>query len=224
MARPVRPSTISVFLVDDHPVVRAGVAMLLRGLDDIRLQGVAASVAAAREAVLRDPPDVMLVDVRLPDGTGIELLREARSRHPSIRGIVFTSFADDEAFFQSVMAGAAGYLVKDASPDELRSAILTVGNGGSLVRPEVLDGLRRRAATLPPENELLSTLTAQERRILGMVTQGMTNREVGLQLSLAEKTVRNYVSNILSKVGVKNRTQLAAYVARTVAAQHNRSA
>jgi two-component system, NarL family, response regulator DevR len=202
-----------VLVVDDHEVVRQGVRKALSGVSDIDLVSEAATAAEGLRGILAARPDVALVDVRLPDGSGVELIREIHSRQPQTRCIIFTSAADDEAFFQSVVAGCAGYLVKDVSMEELVAAIRTVAAGGSLVRREVIDDLRRRARTVPIEPDLFRHLTGQEQRILRMVTQGMTNREIAAELSLAEKTVRNYVSNILGKVGMKNRTQLAAYVA-----------
>lgn len=203
-----------LFIVDDHEVVREGLVRAIGPVDDIELVGEAGTVSEALRGILAARPDVALVDINLPDNTGITLIREVQSRQPETRCIVFTSSADDEAFFQSVVAGCAGYLVKDAPLDDLVEGIRTVAEGGSLVRREVIDDLRRRATAMPPERELFGHLTGQEQRILRMVTEGMTNREIAGQLSLAEKTVRNYVSNILGKLGMRNRTELAAYVAR----------
>ena len=206
---------VRVFLLDDHAVVREGVRAMLEANPGFQVTGEAGTAREGLAGIDATRPDVALVDVRLPDGSGLEVIREARSRRPEIRCVIFTSFSDDEAFFQSVVAGASGYLVKDVDASELTAALRAVANGQSLIRREVIDDLRRRATMLPPEEELLAGLTAQERRILGLVTEGMTNREIALRLSLAEKTVRNYVSNILAKVGMKNRTQLASYVARS---------
>ena len=205
---------VQVFLVDDHEVVRQGVRRMLEGRDDIEIVGEADNVADAYAGIVATEPDVALVDVRLPDGSGIELIRDVRSRRDELRCVIFTSFADDEAFFQSVVAGASGYLMKDVGEAELVAGLKAVAGGASLIRPEVIDDLRRRATALPREDRLLESLTGQEQRILRMVTEGMTNREIAFELGLAEKTVRNYVSTILGKVGLKNRTQLAAYVAR----------
>lgn len=204
---------IRTFLLDDHRVVREGVKRMLESFDDIQVAGEAGTAGQGVQGILQHGPDVALVDVRLPDGSGIEVIREVRSRRPSIRCVIFTSFADDEAFFQAVVAGSSGYLVKDAEASTLADAIRTVAGGGSLMRREVIDDLRRRATTPQVHDAVLADLTGQERRIMGMIVRGMTNREIALELSLAEKTVRNYVSNILAKVGMKNRTQLAAYVA-----------
>ena len=208
-------ANIRVFVVDDHAVVREGVRALLDDTDDMHVVGTAGTAATGMREMVQAKPDVALVDVQLPDGSGVELVRDLRSRLPSTGCLIFTSFADDDAFFQSVVAGAAGYVVKDAQQHDLLSAIRVVASGGSLINTRTLDDLRARTTTLP-EDELLGHLTGQERRILSRVVRGATNREIGLELSLAEKTVRNYVSNILIKVGMKNRTQLAAYVARIV--------
>lgn len=207
--------TCRVIVVDDHAVVREGIDRALSTADGIRVVAQAGTVADGLRAALQHRPDVALVDVRLPDGTGIDLIREIRSRCPETRCVVLTSAADDEAFFQSVVAGSAGFLVKDVGIEDLVSGIRTVAGGGSLVGREVIDDLRRRAATTPTTPDLFGHLTGQEQRILHMVTQGLTNREIAAELSLAEKTIRNYVSAILGKVGMKNRTQLAAYVAST---------
>lgn len=204
---------LRVFVVDDHEMVRDGIRGMLRGAPGMALCGEAGDWATARREILAIRPDVALVDVRLPDGSGIELIREVRSRDSAIRCVVLTSQPDGEAFFQAVVAGAFGYLLKDVSADELRRAIRTVAAGGSLIRAETIDELRSRAQQVPPADELLRDLTGQEQRILWMITDGLTNREIAVELKLAEKTVRNYVSNILAKVGVRNRTQLAVYVA-----------
>ena len=205
--------SIRVFLLDDHQVVRQGVSSLLSIFDDIEVVGEASSEADGVEAILRLAPDVALVDVQLGEGNGITVIREVRSKAPEVACIVFTSYADDEAFFQSVVAGGVGYVLKDATADELAGAIRKAASGGTLVKREVIDDLRRRANQLPPEDQLLRALSPQERRILHLIVDGLTNQEVADRLSLAEKTVRNYVSLILGKVGMRNRTELAVYVA-----------
>ncbi len=207
---------IRVFLLDDHTVIREGIRGILERQPGMDVVGEAGTVKQAKQLLEVTRPDVAIIDVRLPDGNGIEVIRDARSHHPETRCVIFTSFADDEAFFQSVVAGSSGYLVKDVEPEELVASVRVVAEGRSLIRRELIDDLRRRANALPPEDELLAGLTGQERRILGMVTDGMTNREIAGQLSLAEKTVRNYVSNLLGKLGMKNRTQMATYVARRI--------
>jgi two-component system, NarL family, response regulator DevR len=204
---------LRVYVVDDHEMVRDGIRGMLDRAPGMAVCGEAGDRATARREILDARPDVALVDVRLPDGNGIELIRELRSRDPGIRCVVLTSLPDGEAFFHSVVAGAHGYLVKDVTADELETALRTVAAGGSLIRAETIDELRQREKRVPPADELLRDLTGQEQRILWMVTDGLTNREIAVQLKLAEKTVRNYVTNILAKVGVRNRTQLAVYVA-----------
>jgi two-component system, NarL family, response regulator DevR len=209
----VTQGMLRVYIVDDHEMVRDGIRGMLGTADGIVVCGEAGDRATARREILALRPDVALVDVRLPDGNGIELIRELRSRDPKLRCVVLTSLPDGEAFFHSVVAGACGYLVKDVSAPELEVAVRAVAAGESLIRPEAIDELRRREREVPPTDELLRELTGQEQRILWMVTDGLTNREIAAELKLAEKTVRNYVTNILAKVGVRNRTQLAVYVA-----------
>lgn len=205
---------IRVFIVDDHEVVRGGVRYLLDQSSGVEVIGEAGNIAAGLDGVAVGRPDVLIADVRLPDGSGVELVREVRSRFPETRCLMLTSFADEEAFFHAVVAGASGYLVKDVDQAGLVDAVLTAAAGGSLISSEAIDALRRRATEVPHDDDLLASLTPQERRILGMVTEGLTNREIAVKLSLAEKTIRNYVSNILGQVGMRNRTELAAYVAR----------
>lgn len=207
-----------MFLVDDHTVVRNGLRVTLEGSNTIEVVGEAGTVAGAREQLLASPPDVAIVDVRLPDGSGVGLIRDVRSGAPHVKCIVFTSFADNEAFFLAMMAGASGFVLKDTDPDELRVAVETVAAGGSLVTQQMLDDLLAHAGDPTPEDELLAGFTTQERHILRLVSQGRTNREIAATLSLAEKTVRNYMSNILAKAGLRNRTQLAAHVVRLASA------
>lgn len=194
---------IRVYIVDDHTMVRDGLRAMLAPAADIELCGEAGDRETARREALALRPHVVLADVRLPDGSGVELIRELRSRDEHIRSVVLTSNPDVETFFQSVVAGAFGFLVKDVGRDELHDAIRTVAGGGTLIHAETVDELRSRSRNLPPTSQLLADLTGQEQRILWMVTDGMTNREIADELTLAEKTVRNYVSNILAKVGVR---------------------
>lgn len=209
---PVIREAIRVLVVDDHRLAREGIRSMLAADPSIEFCAEADTVASARQAVRDNRPDVALVDVRLPDGSGIELIRDLRSRD-DVRCVVLTSVANDEAFFQSVVAGAHGYLVKDVGPAELSAALRRVAAGESLINREAIDELRRRSRQQPPDDVLLKDLTGQERRILMMVAEGLTNRQVALELGLAEKTIRNYVSTILAKVGLANRTQLAVFVA-----------
>jgi two-component system response regulator DevR len=194
---------LRVMLVDDHEVVRAGIRALLQASDDIVVTAEAGSVREAIDEADRSRPDVVVMDVRLADGSGIEATREIRAKHPKTAVVMLTSFADDEALFASIMAGASGYVLKQVKGGELLRAIRTVGGGQSLLDPavtaSVLDRLRKGKHLM--QDERLARLSPQEERILGAVADGKTNREIGDELHLAEKTVKNYVSSILSKLG-----------------------
>ena len=207
---------LRVMLVDDHEVVRSGIKALLHATDDISVVAEAGSVAEAIRFAAASKPDVIVMDVRLADGTGIEATREIRAERPQTQVLMLTSFADDEALFASIMAGAAGYVLKQIRSGELVNAIRAVGRGQSLLDPAVtqtvLDRLRKGKHLL--RDERLARLSAQEERILTLVAAGKTNREIGDQLKLAEKTVKNYVSTILSKLEVARRAEAAAYLAR----------
>jgi two-component system response regulator DevR len=207
---------LRVLLVDDHEVVRDGVKALLQATEDIIVTAEASSVREAIDEADRARPDVVVMDVRLADGSGIEATREIRARHPKTAVIMLTSFADDEALFASIMAGASGYVLKQVKGGELVRAIRTVGKGESLLDPAVtsavLDRLRKGKHLL--RDEKLARLSPQEERILVLVADGKTNREIGDELHLAEKTVKNYVSSILSKLEVARRAEAAAYLAR----------
>jgi two-component system, NarL family, response regulator DevR len=206
-------------LVDDHEVVRNGVRALLDASDDIVVTAEAGSVREAIDEAERTRPDVVVMDVRLADGSGIEATREIRARRPKTQVLMLTSFADDEALFASIMAGAAGYVLKQVRGGELVRAIRAVGEGQSLLDPAVtsavLDRLRKGKHLL--KDEKLARLSPQEERILTGVAAGKTNREIGDELHLAEKTVKNYVSSILSKLEVARRAEAAAYLARHTA-------
>jgi DNA-binding NarL/FixJ family response regulator len=212
---PKRPP-LRVLLVDDHEVVRSGVKALLQATEDIIVSGEAATVREAVDEADRTRPDVVVMDVRLADGSGIEATREIRAKHPKTQVVMLTSFADDEALFASIMAGASGYVLKQVRSGELVRAIRTVGKGESLLDPAVtsavLDRLRKGKHLL--KDERLARLSPQEERILSLVADGKTNREIGEELNLAEKTVKNYVSSILSKLEVARRAEAAAYLAR----------
>jgi DNA-binding NarL/FixJ family response regulator len=205
-----------VLLVDDHEVVRQGLSSLLKATDDIVVAGEAGTVRDAIEEAERTRPDVVVMDVRLADGSGIEATREIRARRPETQVIMLTSFADDEALFASIMAGASGYVLKQVKSGELIRAIRTVGRGESLLDPAVtkpvLDRLRKGKHLT--KDEKLARLSPQEERILEAVANGKTNKEIGQELHLAEKTVKNYVSSILSKLEVARRAEAAAYLAR----------
>jgi two-component system, NarL family, response regulator DevR len=203
-------------LVDDHEVVRDGVRALLETAEDIVICAEAGSVRQAIDEAERTRPDVVVMDVRLADGSGIEATREIRARRPKTQVLMLTSFADDEALFASIMAGAAGYVLKQIQGTEIVKAIREVGQGKSLLDPQVtkavLDRLRKGKHLM--RDEKLARLSPQEERILALVADGQTNKQIGEELHLAEKTVKNYVSSILSKLEVSRRAQAAAYLAR----------
>jgi len=205
---------IRVFLLDDHEIVRRGVRELLEANDDIEVVGEAAT---AEEGMTRIPavkPDVAVVDMRLHDGNGVEVCREVRSRDESIQCLILTSFADDEALFDSIMAGAAGYLLKQIKGTDLVDAIRRVASGQSLLDPNVTARVLERLRKGPEEDERLARLTEQERKILDLIAEGLTNRQIGERMFLAEKTVKNYVSNLLSKLGMERRTEAAVFAAK----------
>jgi DNA-binding NarL/FixJ family response regulator len=201
---------LRVFLVDDHEIVRRGFASVLAERDGFFVVGESGTRRDAVERIPRADPDVVVLDVRLPDGDGISVCREIMSVCPEVRCLIVTSFADDEALLASIMAGASGYLLKQASADELVNAVRTVGCGGSLLDPMLAGRLIERLQKGPFEDdERLATLTKQERRILALIADGLSNREIAEQVFLAEATVKNYVSNILAKLGLARRTQAA---------------
>ncbi|MGX9888915.1 response regulator [Streptomyces sp. NPDC002276] len=206
---------ISVFLLDDHEVVRRGVHELLSVEDDIEVVGEAGTAADALVRIPAVRPDVAILDVRLPDGSGVEVCREIRARDDSVRCLMLTSYADDEALFDAIMAGASGYVLKAIRGNELLSAVRDVAAGRSLLDPvataRVLERLRNGGAE---PDDRFDALTDQERRILDLIGEGLTNRAIGERLHLAEKTIKNYVSSLLSKLGMERRSQAAAYVAR----------
>jgi two-component system response regulator DevR len=206
---------LRVMLVDDHEVVRDGVKSLLQAAGGMLVVAEAATVREAVANADRSFPDVILMDVRLADGSGIEATREIRSRRPDTAVLMLTSFADDDALFASIMAGAAGYVLKQIKGDDLVRAIRAVGRGESLLDPAVtgtvLARLRKGKHLL--EDEKLSRLSAQEERILTLVADGKTNREIGEEMNLAEKTVKNYMSSVLNKLEVARRAEAAAYLA-----------
>jgi|SRR4051812_520728 two-component system response regulator DevR len=207
---------LRVMLVDDHEVVRSGIRAMLEATGDIVVAGEAGTAREAVERAAAVLPDVIVMDVRLTDGSGIEATREIRAARPVTQVLMLTSFADDEALFASIMAGASGYVLKQIHSAELVNAIRTVGAGHSLLDPAVtagvLDRLRKGKHLL--KDEKLARLSPQEERILALVADGHTNRQIGEQLKLAEKTVKNYVSSILQKLEVARRAEAAAYLAR----------
>ena len=206
--------SIAVFLLDDHEVVRRGVRDLLEAEPDIRVAGEAgtASSALARIPALR--PDVAVLDVRLPDGDGVSVCREIRSRMPEVACLMLTSFGDDEALFDAVMAGAAGYVLKQIRGTDLVGAVRTVASGQSMLDPRAASRLMARLRDEPARHDPLAGLSGQERRILELIGEGLTNRQIGERMVLAEKTVKNYVSALFAKLGMQRRTQAAAYAVR----------
>jgi DNA-binding NarL/FixJ family response regulator len=202
-----------VFLLDDHEVVRRGLRELLESEDDLQIVGEAGTAEEAYARIPATSPDVAVLDVRLPDGDGIEVCREVRSRHPEIACIMLTSVADDDAVYAAIMAGAAGYLLKQVRGNDLVDGIRRVAAGASLLDPTVTTRVLERLRHKEDKDEF-SALTDQERSILGLVAEGLTNRQIGERMFLAEKTVKNYVSSILSKLGMSRRTEAAVYAAR----------
>ena len=205
---------IRVFLLDDHEVVRRGLHDLLEGEGDIEIVGESGS---AREATARIPalrPDVAVLDARLPDGSGIDVCRDVRSVDPSINALILTSYDDDEALFAAIMAGAAGYVLKQIGAGDLVDSVRRVAAGQSLIDPQLMARVLERVRSGPPEHEELAELTEQERKILTLIAEGMTNRQIGERMHLAEKTVKNYVSSILSKLGLERRTQAAVLASK----------
>jgi DNA-binding NarL/FixJ family response regulator len=212
--------TIRVFLLDDHEIVRRGLRELLEAEDDIEVVGEAGT---AEEAVGRIPatsPDVAVLDVRLPDGSGVEVCRDVRSVRPELACIMLTSYADDEALFEAIMAGAAGYVLKQVKGAELVDAIRRVAAGQSLLDPGVTARVLDRLRQGTEEDERLRGLTEQEHKILALLADGMTNRQIAEEMFLAEKTVKNYVSNLLAKMGMSRRTEAAVYAARLAERKH----
>ncbi|WSX68480.1 response regulator transcription factor [Streptomyces sp. NBC_00932] len=212
---------ISVFLLDDHEVVRRGVHELLAMEDDIEIVGEAGTAADALARIPATRPNVAVLDVRLPDGSGVEVCREIRSADENIKCLMLTSFSDDEALFDAIMAGASGYVLKAIRGNELLSAVRDVAAGKSLLDPaataRVLERLRDGGTS--KGDARLASLTDQERKILDLIGEGLTNRVIGERLHLAEKTIKNYVSSLLAKLGMERRSQAAAYVARIQAGQ-----
>ena len=206
--------TTRVFLLDDHEVVRRGLRDLLEGEDDLEVVGEAATADEALDRIPSTRPDVAVLDVRLGDGgDGVEVCREIRSRHPEVRCLMLTSFADDEALFAAIMAGAAGYVLKQVRGNDLINAVRRVGRGESLLDPALTGRVLERLRAEPEKDELAG-LSDQERRILELIAEGHTNRQIAETIFLAEKTVKNYVSNLLAKLGMSRRSEAAAYAAR----------
>jgi two-component system, NarL family, response regulator DevR len=205
---------LGVFLVDDHEVVRTGLRALLEAGDDIVVVGEAATRAEALARIPAVRPSVAILDVRLPDGSGVEVCRDIRSTMPEIACVMLTSYADDEALIASIMAGAAGYVLKQVGSLDLIDTIRRAGSGQSLLDPSLTDRVLTRLREGPRVDPRLASLTGQERRILDLIAEGYTNRQIAEKMFLAEKTVKNYVSNLLAKLGMERRTQAATFAAR----------
>lgn len=205
---------VTVFLLDDHEVVRQGVRALLEGSGGIEVVGEASTAADAVARIRALRPRVAVLDVRVPDGNGVEVCREVRSHDPTIACLMLTSYSDDEALFEAIMAGASGYVLKQIRGNELVSAVRRVATGESLLDPAITGQVLRRLREPAPEDERLSRLSDQERRILDLIAEGRTNRQIANQMNLAEKTIKNYVSSLLAKLGMERRTEAAVFAAR----------
>ena len=204
--------SLRVFLLDDHEVVRQGLKALLDAEPDLEVVGEASNAAEALARVPALKPDVAVLDVRLPDGDGISVCRELKSKLPELACLMLTSFGDDDAVFSAVMAGASGYVLKQIKGNDLIGAVRTVGRGESLLDPAATGRLLQKMRDDAVRRDPLDALTDQERKILELIGEGLTNREIGERMYLAEKTVKNYVSSVLAKLGLVRRTQAAVMV------------
>ncbi|MFG6444814.1 response regulator [Microbacterium sp. P07] len=202
-------SAIRVFLVDDHEIVRRGLAELLDTESDIEIVGQAGTAAAALPQILASRPDVAVLDVRLPDGSGIDVCRDVRSRDPEVRCLILTAYDDDKALYAAVIAGASGYVLKDIRGAGLVDAVRATAVGDTLLEPAVVAAVAARLRGEHSVDPRLAGLSAREQQILSLIADGLTNRQIGVELSLAEKTIKNYVSSVLSKLGLERRTQAA---------------
>lgn len=203
-----------ILLVDDHEIVRQGIRALVETVEDFEVVGEAGTVEDAVKRVGLDSPDVVVLDVRLPDGSGVEACRDIRSRFPDVKVLMLTSFADEEALMSAIMAGASGFVLKKVNSSELLGAIRKVGEGESLLDTTMTEQLFRRLRDGKSEDPVLARLTDRERSILDLVAEGKTNRQIAEEMFLAEKTVKNYVSNLLSKMGMSRRTEAATYLTK----------
>ncbi len=203
-----------MFLLDDHEIVRRGVRDLLEAAGDLEVVGEAGTAAEALQRVPAVRPDVAVLDVRLPDGNGIEVCRELRAAHPELRCMMLTSFDDDEALLDAIVAGASGYVLKEVRAADIVTSVRRIAAGESLLDPHATARVIERLRNPPPEDRRLASLSPQERRILALLAEGMTNRQIAREMYLAEKTVKNYVSNLLTKLGMSRRTEAAVYAAR----------
>lgn len=211
---------IRVFLLDDHEIVRRGVRDLLDTEPGITVIGEAGTATAALARIPALKPDVAVLDIRLPDGDGVTVCRDLRSRMPQLACLMLTSYSDDEALVDAIMAGAAGYVLKQIRGTDLVGAIRTIASGQSLLDPQAAATVMRRIRDQATATDPLAALTDQERRILALIGEGLTNRQIGDRLFLAEKTVKNYVSALFAKLGMQRRAQAAAYAARIFDRRH----
>ena len=202
---------IRVFLLDDHEIVRRGIRELLEGEPDIAVVGESGSAAEATRRIPALHPDVAILDGRLPDGSGIDVCREVRSQNPEINALILTSYDDDEALFSAIMAGAAGYVLKQVRGNDLVEMVRRVAAGQSTLDPSITAQVLERVRNGPPVDKEMESLTEQEHKILDLVGEGLTNRQIAQQMYLAEKTVKNYVSSMLAKLGLTSRTQAAIF-------------
>ncbi|WP_460809393.1 response regulator [Nocardioides salsibiostraticola] len=205
---------ISVYLLDDHEVVRQGLRALLEAAGDITVVGESGSAVEATARIPALRPQVAVLDGRLPDGSGVEVCRSVRSVDPGIRALILTSYDDDEALFAAIMAGASGYLLKEIRGNDLVEAVRHVAAGGSLIDPALTARVLERVRSGPSVAPELAALTEQELKLLGHIAEGLTNRQIGQEMSLAEKTIKNYVSSILAKLGLERRTQAAVLASK----------
>jgi two-component system response regulator DevR len=210
----LRRMPIRVFLLDDHQIVREGVRRMLEKDNDLVVVGEAATTAEALVRIPLSRPDVAVLDVQLPDGSGIDVCREIRSLHPEIACLMLTSFADDEALAQTVLAGAAGYVLKQILGNELAASVRAVASGQSLIDASTTQRVLNDLRVAHEESEGVERLTPRERQVLTLIAAGKTNREIGAELYLSDKTVKNYVSNLLGKLGMGRRSEAAAYAGR----------
>jgi DNA-binding NarL/FixJ family response regulator len=212
---------IRIVLIDDHEVVRAGIKAMIDAQDDMEVVGEAGTAEDGVRRVGYDEPDVVVLDVRLPDGSGVESCRDIRTRFPDVKVLMLTSFADEEALLAAILAGASGYVLKRVKGTDLVNDIRRVGAGESLLDPEMTEKLFERLRSGPKSDPLLARLSDQEREIVGHIAEGKTNKQIADDMFLAEKTVKNYVSNLLAKMGMSRRSEAAAYVARLDAANES---
>lgn len=200
---------VRIVLVDDHELVRRGIADLLGTQSDLRVVGEAGTVHDARAVLAATVPDVAILDVHLPDGSGIDLCRQIRQAHPSVQCLILTAFDDDDALFAALMGDAAGYLVKTLRTDELVQAVRAVAQGRRLIKPSMARQVTRAVTDSDVDDPRFGALSLREKQVLALIAEGLANRQIGIRLGLAEKTVKNYVSSLLSKLGLERRTQAA---------------